>query len=215
MFPKIFLIEKEPELLDYYAEGIQKHGFTEVIKLLNANNIIEEIAKGYTRPSIIVSGYFLSSKSPSAFLPELTAKGYNIPAVVISGQLQAEQLNALSLQTRIWGFFPKDVNPKVLVSQLCHQLNGLIPEANESWNIYKRKSEARSFIKNMTIDELIAIKELLLFVDVKMTSTSFGKSEIYDIRKEATAFISQHPTQEYYIALYNATINRIEALEIA
>lgn len=203
MYPQLIIIEDDSELLSFYQQGFTDLGFTDIVSVENTENIVEVVTHSYTRPTLLLSDYYVNPTPPSRYLPELRLRGIEIPAVVVSGRIRAEQINSMTLAYPVRGFFEKSPQISLLIESIAKHLIDLGPEAKKSWEIYQLRQDVVKFIERMTTQECAALLRLLAMEEVKVIAAEvdIGLNAAYSLRKEMLAFLGKTCSPTRYAVL--------------
>ena len=88
MFPQLIIVEDDPELSSFYRQGFADVGFANIVTIENTERVVEIITQIYTRPTLLVSDYYVPPIPPSRYLTELRNRGVEMPAVIVSGRIR-------------------------------------------------------------------------------------------------------------------------------
>ncbi len=185
MYPKIFLIEDDEVIAKFYQLRLRAAGFEEIDYFPDTEAIEQKLIDGYTRPSIILSDYFIKPITPSLFVPRLRAARMDAPLIIASGAVEMESLNHFAMQGWLQGFFSKQESIQVMISRICQHLIDLSELAASRFEEWKLLRQFTEFADNYTRAEALAIRRLLLLHDFKQiqSDTDISERKLYYLRE--------------------------------
>lgn len=202
-FPQLIVIEDEPDLRQLYVSALAAYGFDAIETIGSTETLVEQVARLYTRPTLLVSDYCVPPFPPSRFLPELRRRGLEIPAVIVSGRIRAAQINDLCLSYPVRGFFEKTARFNSVLEAIGKHLIDLAAEADLAWKRNCAQHEARDFVARLSIDECTALLRLLMMDEPKVVAaeTGFGAHRVYAMRRDMLSFLGNPYSMTRHIAL--------------
>jgi FixJ family two-component response regulator len=214
MFPHLIIIDDDTALMGMMKQDLQGFGFASIDCVEHTDGIVDRIINAYSQPTLLICDYCVTPVSPTRYLPALALQGVEIPSVIMSGQIDAMQINELTLAYPIRGFFQKSHKAKQTIMAVAKHLVDLGVEAKVAFERYRLRMEAGLFITDLGRHESLALLGLLGMEEVKVVAAEndLGLNPVYALRKDMLAFLGKPCVPARYVALQEALRKRLSVL---